>query len=125
MSARTISTAVLLAVATVLSSGPAAAQKTGGTLRLFNPTNPPSASIHEEPTVAAVAPFMAVFNNLVLFDQAKPLNSMDTIVPDLAESWAWDASRTRLTFKLRQEVEMARRQAVHGEGCAVRLAAPD
>jgi len=105
MSARTISTAILLAVATVLSSGPAAAQKTGGTLRLFNPTNPPSASIHEEPTVAAVAPFMAVFNNLVLFDQTKPLNSMDTIVPDLAESWAWDASRTRLTFKLRQGVK--------------------
>jgi peptide/nickel transport system substrate-binding protein len=41
-----------------------------------------------------MAPFMAVFNNLVLFDQTKPLNSIDTIVPDLAESWAWDASRT-------------------------------
>ena len=105
MSGRTITAAVLLAVATVLSSGPAAAQKSGGTLRLYIPTNPPSASIHEELTVATVAPFMAVFNNLVLFDQTKPRNSMDSIVPDLAESWAWDASRTRLTFKLRQGVK--------------------
>src|SRR5215510_668711 len=40
--------AVLHTVATVLSSGPAAAQKTGGTLRFFSPKNPPSASIDEE-----------------------------------------------------------------------------
>ena len=33
---------------------------------------------------------MALFNNLVLFDQNKPLNSLETIVPDLASSWAWD-----------------------------------
>jgi peptide/nickel transport system substrate-binding protein len=105
MSGRTVTAAVLLAVAAALSGGPAAAQKSGGTLRLYNPTNPPSASIHEESTVTTVSPFMAVFNNLVLFDQTKPLNSMDSIVPDLAESWAWDASRTRLTFKLRQGVK--------------------
>ena len=37
--------------------------------------NPPSASIHEEATVSTVMPFMAIFNNLVLFDQHKPLNS--------------------------------------------------
>ena len=30
---------------------------------------------------------------------------MDTIVPDLAESWAWDESKTKLTFKLRQGVK--------------------
>jgi peptide/nickel transport system substrate-binding protein len=101
MNVRTISAAVLFVAATV----PALAQKSGGTLRLYNPTNPPSASIHEEATVVTVAPFMAVFNNLVLFDQLKPINSVDTIVPDLAESWAWDASRTRLTFKLRQGVK--------------------
>ena len=29
----------------------------------------------------------------------------ETIVPDLAESWAWDASKTKLTFKLRQGVK--------------------
>jgi peptide/nickel transport system substrate-binding protein len=48
---------------------------------------------------------MGVFNNLVLYDQSKPVNSPETIVPDLAESWAWDASKTKLTFKLRQGVK--------------------
>jgi len=41
----------------------------------------------------------------VLFDQAKPSNSIDNIVPELAESWAWDATRTKLTFNLRQGVK--------------------
>ena len=68
-------------------------------------SNPPSASILEETTIATVMPFMAVFNNLVLFDQAKPSNSIDNIVPELAESWAWDATRTKLTFNLRQGVK--------------------
>ena len=46
-----------------------------------------------------------MFNNLVLFDQHKPLNTPDTIVPELADSWAWDATKTKLTFKLRQGVK--------------------
>ena len=83
---------------------PAAAQKSGGTLRIYNTTQPPSASIHEESTIATNMPFMAIFNNLVLFDHTKPRNGFDTIVPELAESWAWDTSGTRLTLKLRQGV---------------------
>ncbi len=83
---------------------PALAQKQGGTLRIYHRDNLPSGSIHEEATISTVQPFMAVFNNLVMFDQAKKLNSTDTIVPDLAESWAWDGSKTKLTFKLRQGV---------------------
>ncbi len=83
----------------------ALAQKRGGTLRVYNTSNPPSASILEEVTIATVMPFMAIFNNLVLLDQSKPRNSIDGIVPDLAESWAWDASRTKLTFKLHQGVK--------------------
>ena len=50
-------------------------------------------------------PFMGVFNNLVLFDQTKPLNTPETIVPDLADSWAWTRRNTKLTFKLRQGVK--------------------
>jgi hypothetical protein len=57
------------------AGGFAAAQKSGGTLRARLSTNPPSATIHEELTIATVTPFMAVFNNLVLFDQGKPRNS--------------------------------------------------
>jgi peptide/nickel transport system substrate-binding protein len=83
----------------------AAAQKQGGTLRIYHRDNPPSASLHEEATVSVTQPFMAVFNNLVLFDQTKPLNSLETIVPELGESWSWDASKTKLTFKLREGVK--------------------
>jgi peptide/nickel transport system substrate-binding protein len=95
------------AFAIMFASGggtPATAQVSGGTLRVYNSTNPPSASILEEVTIATVMPFMAVFNNLVLFDQAKSRNSIDGIVPELAESWSLDESKTRLTFKLRQGV---------------------
>ena len=93
-------------LAVVLSANvPAMAQKQGGTLRIYHRDNPPSASIHEEATISTVMPFMGLFNNLVLFDQHKKSNSMDTIVPDLAESWAWDESKTKLTFKLRQGVK--------------------
>ena len=83
---------------------PAAAQKAGGILRSYNSSNPPSASIHEEATVATVMPFSAVFNNLFMYDASKPRNSVDGLVPELAESWAWDASRTRFTLKLRKGV---------------------
>ena len=95
----------IAALAATLAMGPAVAQKQGGTLRIYHRDNPPSASIHEEATISTVMPFMAVFNNLVLFDQHQRLNSMETIVPDLAESWAWDESKTKLTFKLRQGVK--------------------
>ena len=95
-----------LAFAFVVSlADPAAAQKQGGTLRIYIRDNPPSASIHEEATISTVAPFMGVFNNLVVFDQSAPLDTPETIVPDLAESWNWDASNTKLTFKLHQGVK--------------------
>ncbi len=84
---------------------PAAAQKRGGTLRLYHNDNPPSTSLHEESTIASVTPFMAVFNNLVAFDPQKVHESLDTVVPDLAESWSWDPTNTKLTFKLRQGVK--------------------
>ena len=84
---------------------PALAQKQGGTLRIYHRDNLPSASIHEEATISTVQPFMAIFNNMVVYDQKKPLNSPETIVPDLADSWAWDDSKTKLTFKLHPGVK--------------------
>jgi len=96
--------AALALVFSAAIAQPSLAQKSGGTLRIYHRDNLPSASIHEEATISTVAPFMGVFNNLVLFDQSKTLNTVDTIVPDLAESWAWDATNTKLTFKLRQGV---------------------
>src|SRR5690349_13936326 len=79
--------------------------KRGGTLRLYQLDNPPSASLHEESTITSITPFSGIYNNLVMFDPFKPHESLDTIVPDLAESWSWDASGTKLTFKLRQGVK--------------------
>src|SRR5436190_633366 len=97
--------AATLVLAMLAVTAGAAAQKQGGTLRIYHRDNPPSASLHEEATVSVTQPFMAVFNNLVLFDQTKPLNSVETIVPELAESWSWDASKTKLTFRLREGVK--------------------
>jgi len=111
----------LALLALVLAAGPAAAQKQGGTLRVYHRDNPPSASILEEATVSVNMPFMPVFNNLVMFDPAKSHESADTIVPDMATSWSWDATNTKLTFKLHEGVKgmtasrSAPRRAVHLE----------
>jgi peptide/nickel transport system substrate-binding protein len=89
-----------------LASAPAAlAQKQGGILRQYIIDSPASMSIHEESTVVAERPMMAVMNNLVLFDQHIPQNSLSTIVPELATDWAWDEDGTRLVFHLRQGVK--------------------
>jgi len=105
MRARLATAAATLLLALLVAIGPAGAQKQGGTLRIYHRDNPPSASLHEESTVSVTLPFMAIFNNLVLFDQTKPLNSLDTVVPELGARWAWDASKTKLTFKLREGVK--------------------
>src|SRR5437762_965183 len=84
---------------------PVLAQKPGGILRMPIGNSPASMSIHEEATRIAVTPMMAVFNNLVLFDQHVAQNTFESIRPDLAESWSWDEDRTALTFRLRTGVK--------------------
>ena len=105
MRAKGIFSCTVLALVAAFMVVPAAAQKKGGTLRLYHNDNPPSTSLLEESTIASVMPFAAVFNNLVVFDPAKPHESIDTVIPDLAESWSWDSTNTKLTFKLRQGVK--------------------
>ena len=82
----------------------ASAAKRGGVLRIYQYDSPASMSIHEEAFNSAQNPMMAVFNNLVLFEQNVPQNRMDTIVPDLATKWSWNADMTALTFQLRDGV---------------------
>jgi peptide/nickel transport system substrate-binding protein len=96
---------VALVACALMTAGSAEAQKRGGILRMYHNDNPPSASLLEESTVSATGAFMPVYNNLVMFDQLKPRETMETVVPDLAESWSWDPTNTKLTFKLRQGVK--------------------
>src|SRR3954462_3731093 len=67
--------------------GTAAAQQPGGVLRIAHRDSPASMSVLEEVTISVVAPMMPVFNNLVLFEQRVPQNSLNSIVPDLATDW--------------------------------------
>jgi peptide/nickel transport system substrate-binding protein len=79
--------------------------KSGGILRVYHRDSPGSASIHEGATFSINIPFMSLFNNLVVFDQHIAQNSVDTLRPDLAESWAWSGDGKTLTFKLRKDVK--------------------
>jgi peptide/nickel transport system substrate-binding protein len=100
----TLAAALALTVACTIAT-PTLAEKTGGTLRIYHRDSPASMSIHEEGTNSSEIPMMGVFNNLVMFDQHTPQNTMADIVPDLATSWSWSADGTELTFKLREGVK--------------------
>jgi peptide/nickel transport system substrate-binding protein len=101
----TAALAVSVLAGAIAGSGAVMAQKPGGTLVIQHWDSPASMSIHEEATYSVVVPIMGVMNNLVLFRQDKEQNSMENIVPDLAESWSWSEDGKELTFKLRQGVK--------------------
>src|ERR1700730_318313 len=91
------------ALSLALSTGQAAvAQRQGAILRMSHFDSPASMSLHEESTAAANRPMMGVFNNLVMYKQDVPRNSIESIVPDLAVSWSWSEEGTELTLALRQ-----------------------
>src|SRR3954453_12619845 len=79
--------------------------KWGGILKFYHRDSPGSASIHEGATYSVNIPFMPVYNNLVIYNQHIAQNSIESIVPELAESWAWSSDNKTLTFKLRQGVK--------------------
>jgi len=93
------------ALVALLAAAPAFAQKPGGILRMPFFDSPASMSLHEEATFAVLRPMMGVFNNLVMYKQDVPQNSMESIVPDLATGWSWSEDGTELTFPLRGGVK--------------------
>jgi peptide/nickel transport system substrate-binding protein len=95
----------LCGLAMTLAVPGAWSQQAGGVLRVTHRDSPASLSIHEEGTNSVLTPMMAVFSNLVIYDQHIPQNSMDTIRPELATSWGWSEDHRQLTFKLREGVK--------------------
>jgi len=83
----------------------ALAQKHGGVLKMSHFDSPASMSLHEEATAAANRPIMGVFNNLIMYKQDVPQNSLQSIVPDLATGWSWSEDGTELTFPLRRGIK--------------------
>jgi peptide/nickel transport system substrate-binding protein len=97
--------ALALALALAGASGAAQAQKAGGILRGQIADTPPSPSLHEEITVSVAVPFMAVFNNLVIYDQSVARNTFESVRPELATAWTVSDDGLTVRFDLRQGVK--------------------
>jgi peptide/nickel transport system substrate-binding protein len=62
-------------------------------------------AMHETATISTVWPSMPCFSNLVLFDPLKPIESVDTVIGELAERWSWQDNYRNLVFFLRRGVK--------------------
>jgi peptide/nickel transport system substrate-binding protein len=83
----------------------ASAEKPGGILKMSILDSPPSMSILDGPNPLGQRVMMAVFNNLVMFDQHVKQSNLKSIVPDLATGWLWNEEGTAVTVPLRQGVK--------------------
>ena len=79
--------------------------KYGGVLVTSPLSATPSLSPHEESTIATVQQASPCFNNLVYYDPAKKQESVDTLIPELAERWSWQDGHRNLVFLLRRDVK--------------------
>ncbi len=105
--ALTMGLAMLIAVAGLsLIAAVSQTPKYGGVLNAMHREDLPQGfSIHETATISTVFPSMPCFNNLVLFDPLKKVESMDTIIGELAEKWSWQDNYRNLVFFLRADVK--------------------
>ncbi len=102
--------AVLLVPGVVAVTAPSLGQpakpKPGGILHLMQREELPQGfAIHESATNSTVWPSLPCFNNLVFFDPQRKVESPDTIVGELAETWTWKDDYRTLVFVLRRNVK--------------------
>ncbi len=62
-------------------------------------------AVHETSTISTSYPSLPCFNNLVFFDQLKRTESLETLLPELAEKWSWQDNYRHLVFFLRKDVK--------------------
>ena len=101
-------TALLLVAVLTAAAGPLLAQtpQAGGVLTVMQREElPQGLSILETSTIATVWPASPCFNNLVYFYPAKPMETPETIVGELAEKWSWQDGYRNLVFFLRKDVK--------------------
>ncbi|MGH7383790.1 MAG: ABC transporter substrate-binding protein [Candidatus Rokuibacteriota bacterium] len=103
-------TVAALALAGVVGAGvaPATAQtpKQGGHLNvMLREDLAQGFSIHETSTISTVWPSMPCLSNLVIFNPLKPVESVDSIIGELAEKWSWQDNYKNLVFFLRKDVK--------------------
>jgi peptide/nickel transport system substrate-binding protein len=97
---------MFLAVLLLATQAAAQAPKTGGVINLMQREElAVGFAIHETATIATVWPALPCFNNLVVFDQLKRVESVDSIVGELAEKWSWQDNYRNLVFFLRKDVK--------------------
>ena len=101
--------ALVILVAAALIAAPADAQtgkaKRGGILNSVLTEDPPGLLVHESATISNVWPMSPCYSNLVIFDPLKPLDSAETVIPELAEKWSWQDNYRNLVFFLRKNVK--------------------
>jgi len=101
--------AVVILIAAALIAAPADAQtakpKRGGILNSVLTEDPPGLLVHESATISNVWPMSPCYSNLVIFDPLKPLDSAETVIPELAEKWSWQDNFRNLVFFLRKNVK--------------------
>src|SRR3990172_5591919 len=94
----------VMALSLVQATGQA--PKYGGILNVMQREDPPQGfSIHETSTISTVWPGMPCLSNLVIFDPLKKTESLETIIPELAEKWSWQDNYRNLVFFLRKNVK--------------------
>src|SRR5215467_5617959 len=103
-----LSFAVAVGAVAVVAAGVYAQGQTpkrGGILNTLLIEEPPGLLIHESATVSNVWPMSPCYSNLVLFDPAKPQESVDTVIPELADKWSWQDNYRNLVFFLKKNVK--------------------